>query len=162
MILSVPEGHDKPYKYPNIFQISEAVILNKVDTMPVFDFDEEEFRSVVNSLNPKAPIFRIAATKGEGVDAWAEWLAERIEQVRHGCRQGADDDHARRGHELVIRADPPSAISSRTAWRPRSSCARSPSISARAPKMSSAGGSRGCCTTWTTPRPPRTSSGTGT
>jgi hydrogenase nickel incorporation protein HypB len=82
MILSVPEGHDKPYKYPGIFQTSEAVILNKVDTMPVFDFDEEEFRGVVRSLNPKAPIFPISATKGEGVSAWAEWLAERIEVVR--------------------------------------------------------------------------------
>lgn len=82
MILSVPEGHDKPYKYPGIFQISEAVILNKVDTMPVFDFDEAEFTGVVKQLNPKAPIFKIAATKGEGVDAWAEWLAERIEAVR--------------------------------------------------------------------------------
>ena len=82
MILSVPEGHDKPYKYPNIFQISEAVILNKVDTMPVFDFDEEEFVGVVRSLNPKAPIFKIAATKGDGVAEWASWLAERIEAVR--------------------------------------------------------------------------------
>lgn len=82
MILSVPEGHDKPYKYPNIFQISEAVILNKVDTMPVFDFDEAEFDGVVRSLNPTAPIFRIAATKGHGIDEWAAWLAERIEAVR--------------------------------------------------------------------------------
>jgi len=82
MILSVPEGHDKPYKYPGIFQISEAVILNKVDTMPVFDFDEAEFAGVVRSLNPSAPIFRIAATKGLGVDEWAEWLSGRIEGVR--------------------------------------------------------------------------------
>jgi hydrogenase nickel incorporation protein HypB len=82
MILSVPEGHDKPYKYPGIFQISEAVILNKVDTMPVFDFDEEEFNGVVHSLNPAAPIFRVAATKGEGVAEWAEWLSGRIEKVR--------------------------------------------------------------------------------
>lgn len=82
MILSVPEGHDKPYKYPNIFQISEAVILNKVDTLPVFDFDEAEFDDVVRSLNPTAPIFRIAATKGDGIGAWAEWLAARIEAVR--------------------------------------------------------------------------------
>ncbi len=82
MILSVPEGHDKPYKYPGIFQISEAVILNKVDTMPVFDFDEPEFDGVVRSLNPQAPIFKMSATKGEGVDAWAEWLAQRIETVR--------------------------------------------------------------------------------
>lgn len=82
MILSVPEGHDKPYKYPNIFQIAEAVILNKVDTMPVFDFDEDEFRSVVHSLNPKAPIFAMAATKGQGVSAWTDWLAERIEAAK--------------------------------------------------------------------------------
>jgi hydrogenase nickel incorporation protein HypB len=82
MILSVPEGHDKPYKYPGIFQVSEAVILNKVDTMSVFDFDEAEFDSVVRSLNPKAPIFRVAATKGEGVAEWAGWLSSRIEEVR--------------------------------------------------------------------------------
>lgn len=79
MILSVPEGHDKPYKYPGIFQISEAVILNKVDTMPVFDFNEDEFNGEVRTLNPKAPIFRIAATKGEGVAEWAAWLAARID-----------------------------------------------------------------------------------
>ncbi len=82
MILSVPEGHDKPYKYPGIFQVSEAVILNKVDTMPYFDFDEEEFTGVVKSLNPTAPIFRIAATKGEGVAEWAEWLAARIDAAK--------------------------------------------------------------------------------
>jgi len=82
MILSVPEGHDKPYKYPGIFQISEAVILNKVDTMPVFDFDKAEFEGVVHSLNPRAPIFEVSATKGEGIDEWAEWLAERVEAVR--------------------------------------------------------------------------------
>ena len=84
MILSVPEGHDKPYKYPNIFQVSEAVILNKCDTMPVFDFDEAEFTSVVRSLNGQAPIFPISATKGDGVAAWAEWLAARIEAAKEG------------------------------------------------------------------------------
>ncbi|MBN2839649.1 MAG: hydrogenase nickel incorporation protein HypB [Coriobacteriia bacterium] len=84
MILSVPEGHDKPYKYPNIFQVSEAVILNKYDTMSVFDFDEAEFRSVVASLNATAPIFPMSATKGEGVQPWAEWLADRIEGVKAG------------------------------------------------------------------------------
>ncbi len=89
MILSVPEGHDKPYKYPGIFQISEAVILNKVDTMPVFDFDEEEFTSVVRSLNPTSPIFRVAATKGEGVDEWASWLAERIDAKKAAAEGGA-------------------------------------------------------------------------
>jgi hydrogenase nickel incorporation protein HypB len=83
MILSVPEGHDKPYKYPNIFQISEAVILNKIDTLPFFDFDQEAFRGEVRTLNPKVPIFCIAATKGEGVDAWVLWLRERIDAVRN-------------------------------------------------------------------------------
>ena len=82
MILSVPEGHDKPYKYPGIFQVSEAVILNKIDTMPVFDFNEEEFTAEVHALNPKAPIFRIAATKGEGVQEWADWLAARIDALK--------------------------------------------------------------------------------
>ncbi len=82
MILSVPEGHDKPYKYPNIFQVSEAVILNKYDTMGVFDFDEEEFREVVKSLNGQVPVFPISATKGDGVDAWAGWLAARIDAAK--------------------------------------------------------------------------------
>lgn len=82
MILSVPEGHDKPYKYPNIFQVSEAVILNKYDTLGVFNFDEAEFRSVVTSLNPTAPVFPMSATTGEGVGAWAEWLAARIEAAK--------------------------------------------------------------------------------
>lgn len=82
MILSVPEGDDKPLKYPGVFQVAQAVILNKVDTMPVFNFDEQAFRNAVQQLNPQAPIFPIAATKGEGVDAWAEWLAERIRAVQ--------------------------------------------------------------------------------
>lgn len=84
MILSVPEGHDKPYKYPGIFEISEAVILNKYDTLAVFDFDEAEFRSVVGRLNPRAPIFPMSAKTGEGVAAWADWLAARIEAVKGG------------------------------------------------------------------------------
>jgi hydrogenase nickel incorporation protein HypB len=82
MILSVPEGHDKPYKYPAIFSRSEAIILNKYDTIEYFDFDEAEFREVVGKLNGAAPIFPMAATKGEGVDAWAEWLAARIDAVK--------------------------------------------------------------------------------
>ncbi len=87
MILSVPEGHDKPYKYPNIFEISEAVILNKYDTVSVFDFDEDDFRSVVGKLNPRAPIFPISATKGDGVSAWTEWLAGRIDAARASAEE---------------------------------------------------------------------------
>lgn len=82
MILSVPEGHDKPLKYPNIFAISEAVILNKYDTLGVFDFDEPAFRDVVRSLNPAAPVFPVSATKGDGVADWVAWLAQRIEAAR--------------------------------------------------------------------------------
>ena len=81
MILSVPEGDDKPLKYPGVFQVAEAVVLNKVDTMPVFNFDREAFEAAVTQLNPQAPIFPIAATKGDGVDSWAEWLANRIRAV---------------------------------------------------------------------------------
>ena len=72
MILSVPEGDDKPLKYPGVFQIAQAVILNKVDTMPVFNF---------KTLNPQAPVFSLAATNGTGVDAWVAWLKERMQQA---------------------------------------------------------------------------------
>ena len=82
MILSVPEGDYKPLKYPGVFQAAEAIILNKVDTMPVFNFDNEAFTSAVAQLNPEAPIFPISATKSEGVEAWADWLRARIESIQ--------------------------------------------------------------------------------
>jgi len=78
MILSVPEGDDKPLKYPSIFQISEAVILNKIDTLPVFDFDRAAFDKTVTSLNPNAPIFALSAVKGEGVSQWTDWLVQNL------------------------------------------------------------------------------------
>ncbi len=82
MILSVPEGDDKPIKYPGIFEAADAIVLNKVDTMPVFDFDEDAFRRTVKSLNPKAPIFAVSATKGDGMERWAQWLVMRFEDLR--------------------------------------------------------------------------------
>ncbi len=82
MILSVPEGDDKPLKYPGVFQVAEAVILNKVDTMPLFNFDNSAFLDSVHQLNPQAPVFPIAATKGEGVEEWANWLADRIRAIQ--------------------------------------------------------------------------------
>ena len=82
MILSVPEGDDKPLKYPGVFQAAEAIVLNKVDTLGVFDFDVDAFSDAVRQLNPEAPIFPIAATKGDGVDAWADWLRARIRAVQ--------------------------------------------------------------------------------
>lgn len=78
MILSVPEGDDKPLKYPGVFQASNAVILNKVDTMPVFDFKRDAFEESVRQLNPTAPIFPISATTGDGVAEWTDWLTEQI------------------------------------------------------------------------------------
>ena len=81
VILSVPEGDDKPLKYPAIFESADVVVLNKWDTLPVFDFDREAFDNAVRALNPKAPIIPIAATKGDGVDEWADWLAERVREA---------------------------------------------------------------------------------
>lgn len=78
MILSVPEGDDKPLKYPGVFQAARAIVLNKIDTMSVFNFDEELFRDHITNLNPTAPVFPISATNGDGVDIWAQWLAEQI------------------------------------------------------------------------------------
>ena len=78
MILSVPEGDDKPLKYPGVFQAASAIVLNKVDTLPVFTFDKDLFYSHIANLNPQAPIFPISATSGDGVEEWANWLAEKI------------------------------------------------------------------------------------
>ena len=82
VILSIPEGHDKPEKYPGVFQVADAVILNKIDALSVFDFDEEAFRASMSELNPRADIIPISATKCLGVDAWSTWLAERVEAFR--------------------------------------------------------------------------------
>ena len=82
MILSVPEGDDKPLKYPGVFQVAEAIILNKVDTMEVFNFNKEAFYESVANLNPKAPVFPISATKGAGVEEWADYLRARIQEIQ--------------------------------------------------------------------------------
>ena len=82
MILSVPEGDDKPLKYPGMFQVADAIILNKIDVMPAFTFDKALFDEHIERLNPGAPSFAIAATKGDGVDEWASWLSEQIEAAK--------------------------------------------------------------------------------
>ena len=75
MILSVPEGDDKPLKYPLMFQISDVVLINKCDTLHVFDdFDTEAVKERIHKLNPKAEVFYISAKTGEGFDAWTDWL----------------------------------------------------------------------------------------
>ena len=80
MILSVPEGHDKPLKYPLVFQVCDAMIINKIDVLPYFDFDMEKVREFARRRNPNIQIFPICAKTGEGVDALAAYLKEKITQ----------------------------------------------------------------------------------
>lgn len=79
MILSVPEGDDKPLKYPLMFTVSDVVLINKIDTKSVFDFDDEAVVKRIKKLNPNAEIFFISAKTGEGIDAWADWLRCEID-----------------------------------------------------------------------------------
>lgn len=79
MILSVPEGHDKPLKYPLMFSICDVVLINKMDVAPYFDFDLEKCREYILMRNPKARIIPICAKTGEGIDEWAAWLSEQID-----------------------------------------------------------------------------------
>ena len=74
MLLSVPEGDDKPYKYPLMFTESDVVLVNKVDVLPYFDFDISAFSRAVSGLNPSARIFPVSAKTGEGMEAWFSWL----------------------------------------------------------------------------------------
>jgi len=78
MILSVPEGHDKPLKYPLIFTVCDALIINKIDVLPYFDFDMDKVVEYARMRNPKLEIFQISAKTGEGVDAWCDWLRRNV------------------------------------------------------------------------------------
>ena len=80
MILSVPEGHDKPLKYPLIFQVSHALIINKIDVLPYFDFDMDRVREYALARNPELEIFPISAKTGEGMDAWCDWLRRQVRE----------------------------------------------------------------------------------
>lgn len=80
MILSVPEGHDKPLKYPLIFTVCDALIINKVDVLPYFDFDMDKVTEYARMRNPKLEIFPICARTGEGVDAWCDWLRRQVNE----------------------------------------------------------------------------------
>ena len=77
-ILSVPEGHDKPLKYPLMFQVCDAVLINKIDVAPYFDFDFEKCTEYIRMRNPKAVIFPISAKTGEEIEAVADWLKEEV------------------------------------------------------------------------------------
>lgn len=78
MILSVPEGDDKPLKYPLMFSICDVVLINKIDVMPYFDFDFEKCREYIAMRNPKAKVIPICAKTGEGIQEWAEWLRTQV------------------------------------------------------------------------------------
>lgn len=82
MILSVPEGHDKPLKYPLMFSICDVVLINKIDVLPYFDFDMEKCREYILMRNPNAKIIPICARTGEGISEWAKWLEEEVKNWR--------------------------------------------------------------------------------
>ena len=77
-ILSIPEGDDKPLKYPLMFQVCQAVIINKIDTRDYFDFDDEAVVRRIKRLNPEAEVFFVSAKTGEGFDKWTEWLDNQM------------------------------------------------------------------------------------
>lgn len=79
-ILSVPEGDDKPAKYPLMYQECSVLVINKIDTLPVFDFDKERLEKQVRALNPEIKLFYISAKTGEGVEALAEYLLSQIKE----------------------------------------------------------------------------------
>ena len=81
-ILSVPEGHDKPLKYPLMFQVCDVVLINKIDVAPYFDFDFEKCTEYIHMRNPKAKIFPVSAKSGEGIAAVAQWLKEEVTNWR--------------------------------------------------------------------------------
>ncbi len=83
MILSVPEGHDKPLKYPLIFQVCDVLLVNKIDVLDYFDFDMEKLKEYAWMRNPNLKIFPISARTGEGIEAWTEWLYEAVSEWNH-------------------------------------------------------------------------------
>ena len=78
MILSVPEGHDKPLKYPLMFSVCDVVVINKIDVLPFFDFDLDKCKEYIHMRNPKAIVIPVCAKTGEGIDAFAEWIIQEV------------------------------------------------------------------------------------
>ncbi len=81
-LLSVPEGDDKPLKYPKIFRVSDAFVVNKVDVLDHFDFDLQAFKERVRRLNRDAPVFLLSCKTGEGIEEWCAWLTQRVKTSR--------------------------------------------------------------------------------
>ena len=83
MILSVPEGHDKPLKYPLMFSVCDVVVVNKMDVLPYFDFDLAKCTEYVHMRNPRAQVIPICAKTGEGVEVFAQWLLEQVTEWKN-------------------------------------------------------------------------------
>ena len=79
MILSVPEGHDKPLKYPLIFTVCDVLLINKIDVLPYFDFDMDKVLAYAHMRNPRLKVFPISTKTGEGMGAWCDWLRQQTE-----------------------------------------------------------------------------------
>ena len=82
MLLSTPEGDDKPYKYPSIFTEADIVLLNKIDLLPYLDFNIDAFYKSVTGLNPKVKIFQVSCKTGEGLERWISWLLAEIKDKK--------------------------------------------------------------------------------
>jgi hydrogenase nickel incorporation protein HypB len=82
MILSLPEGHDKPFKYPLMFTDANVVLINKMDLAPLLDFDMDVFKETVKGLNPDVEFIEISCTKDQGLDAWYSWLEKELKNLR--------------------------------------------------------------------------------
>ena len=83
VIASVPEGSDKPYKYPGMFRGADVLLLNKIDTVELFDFDVDYFRRGVQALNNKVAFFPISCRTGEGLDGWLDWVRGQVGKAHH-------------------------------------------------------------------------------
>lgn len=84
VIASIPEGHDKPIKYPLMFTEADVVLINKVDLAPYLDFDTGAFRTSVKGLNPDVSIFEISCKTGSGMDEWCSWLSSAVRKYKSG------------------------------------------------------------------------------
>ena len=84
MILSVPEGHDKPLKYPLMLEVCDVMLINKIDVLPYFDFDLEKVREYALMRNPKIEIIPISAKTGKGMDKWCDWLRREVNAWKKG------------------------------------------------------------------------------
>jgi hydrogenase nickel incorporation protein HypB len=88
MLLSMPEGDDKPHKYPLMFSEADVVLVNKVDLLPYLDFNLDAFRKVVTGLNPKVKIFPVSCKTGEGLAAWFAWLEGEVKKLKRRRKIG--------------------------------------------------------------------------